>query len=106
MPRPTHPPADDLAPHLLACGRALLAWSLPPGVRGPALRHLGWPATQGGDTSAFVTYADWAQRCMAAALADFAPAPTAGALPDTPADDDEAMAPTVSLNARIDPIAT
>ena len=55
---------------------------------------------------AFVTYADWAQRCIAAALADSAPAPTAGALPDTPADDDEAMAPTVSLNARIDPIPT
>lgn len=73
-PRPLLPPADELPRHLLACGRALLGWSLPADLRAPLLLHLGWPHDEAAYT-AFATHPDWARQAVQAALADSADAP-------------------------------
>lgn len=41
-PQPLLPPEDDMAAYLLACGRALLAWSVPPPLRPAVLAQLRW----------------------------------------------------------------
>ena len=73
-PAPLLPPADDVPQHLLACGRALLGWSLPPAVRIPVLQHLGWPLDE-APHAAFAAHPDWARQAVQAALDDAAPPP-------------------------------
>ena len=76
-PSPLLPPADDVPRYLVACGRALLGWSLPAAARGPLLRQLDWPAADAGHDAAFAAYPDWARQALKAALDDApATAPT------------------------------
>jgi len=65
-PRPLLPPAESLPGHLLACGRALLGWDLPPNLRVPVLQHFGW-STDERDYTVFDTYAAWARHALWAA---------------------------------------
>ena len=65
-PRPLLPPAEDTPAHLLACGRALLGWSLPPTLRAPVLAHLGWPVDE-RHYAAFDTHRCWALHALHAA---------------------------------------
>ena len=65
-PRPLLPPAADVPAHLLACGRALLGWSLQPELRAPVLGHLGW-VVDARHYAAFDTHADWARQALRAA---------------------------------------
>ena len=73
-PAPLLPAADDVPQHLVACGRALLGWSLPANVRAPVLQHLGWPLDE-GPHAAFAAHPDWARQALQAALDDAAPMP-------------------------------
>ena len=68
------PSADEMPRHLLACGRALLGWSLPGSVRSPVLAALGWAADE-SHHAIFDAHADWAQQALDAALNDAAPLP-------------------------------
>ncbi|MFD1711867.1 hypothetical protein FVQ98_17635 [Ottowia sp. GY511] len=70
------PSADDMPHHLLACGRALLGWSLPARARAPVLAAMGWAADD-SHHAVFDAHADWAHQALEAALSDTAPAPTA-----------------------------
>ncbi len=73
-PAPLLPAADDVPQHLVACGRALLGWSLPANERAPVLQHLGWPLDE-GPHAAFAAHPDWARQALQAALDDAAPMP-------------------------------
>ena len=66
-PAPLLPAADDVPQHLVACGRALLGWSLPANVRAPVLQHLGWPLDE-GPHAAFAAHPDWARQALQIAL--------------------------------------
>lgn len=70
-PQPLLPPADEMPRHLVACGRALMAWSVPDAVRAPVLVHLGWAADPRA-SAAFADYAAWARHALQAALDDAA----------------------------------
>lgn len=69
-PTPLLPPADDVPRHLIACGRALLGWSLPESARAEVLRHVGWAAADEGHDTAFAAYPDWARQALQASLGD------------------------------------
>ncbi|MDO5626467.1 MAG: hypothetical protein Q4G71_17495, partial [Pseudomonadota bacterium] len=78
-PRPLLPPPEATPAHLMACGRALLAWHLPPALRPPLLAHLGWQVDE-GHTAAFDQHRDWARQALQAALSPTPedPAPEVG----------------------------
>lgn len=73
-PRPLLPPAEDTPAHLMACGRALLGWSLQPASRAPVLAHLGW-AVEERHYAAFDACAGWARYAVLAAQQPPAAAP-------------------------------
>jgi hypothetical protein len=60
------PPAEDLPAHLLACGRALLSWSLRPQLRAPVLRDFGWSVDE-RHYKIFDVHAGWARHALEAA---------------------------------------
>jgi hypothetical protein len=62
-PRPLLPAAQDLPAHLLACGRALLGWSLPPHLSAPVSQHLGWREEERHD-AVFEAHAAWARYAL------------------------------------------
>lgn len=98
------PSADEMPRHLLACGRALLGWSLPGSVRSPVLAALGWAADE-SHHAIFDAHADWAQQALDAALNDAAPLPE----PPEPAAPPELDAAAEALSGEqsdtADPIA-
>jgi len=65
-PRPLLLAAQDMPAQLLACGRALLGWSLPPHLREPVLRHFGWDV-EARHYPVFDTHAAWARHALEAA---------------------------------------
>lgn len=65
-PRPLLLAAQDLPEQLLACGRALLSWSLPPHLRESVPQHLGWDVEQ-RHYAVFDTHAAWAHHTLEAA---------------------------------------
>ena len=78
------PSAEDLPRHLVACGRALLGWSLPANARAPVLMAMGW-AADASHHAIFNAHADWAHQALEAALNDTAPPPESsdtGAAPE------------------------
>ena len=77
-PAPLLPPADDVPQHLLACGRALLDWSLPPAVRGPVLQQMGWTVDE-RHHAAFAAHPDWACQALQRVLDEAVPAETQNA---------------------------
>ena len=79
-PRPLLPPAEDTPAHLLACGRALLGWSLAPALRAPVLAHLGWPVDP-RHYEAFDTHAAWARQALRLAMLPVPDAPEASGAP-------------------------
>ncbi|QTD45503.1 hypothetical protein [Ottowia testudinis] len=72
-PQPLLPPDDDMPQHLMACGRALLAWSLPALPRPAVLQHLGWRIDE-RHYDAFAAHAAWAAHALQAVLSDAPPA--------------------------------
>ena len=62
-PRPLLPPVEDTPAHLLACGRALLGWSLAPAQRAAVLAQLGWSVDE-RHYPAFETHAAWARQAL------------------------------------------
>lgn len=84
VPRPLLPPAERTPEHLLACGRALLGWSLQPDLRAPVLAHLGWTVDE-GHYAAFDAHASWAAQAL---LLAEQPAPEPEALAHSEADAD------------------
>ena len=78
------PAAEALPRHLVACGRALLGWSLPANARAPVLMAMGW-AADASHHAIFNAHADWAHQALEAALNDTAPPPESsdtGAAPE------------------------
>jgi len=65
-PRPLLLPAEEMQAHLLACGRALLSWTLQPHLRAPVLQHFGWNVDEHHYT-VFNTHAAWARHALEAA---------------------------------------
>jgi len=72
-PRPLLLAAEEMPAHLLACGRALLSWTLPPHLRAPVLRHFGWNVDERHYT-VFNTHAAWARHALEAARQPRGPA--------------------------------
>ncbi len=69
VPSPLLPLADDMPQHLLACGRALLAWSLPEPARTPLLQHLGW-VLSADQQAVFEAHPQWARQVLHMTLQD------------------------------------
>lgn len=93
VPSPLLPAADDVPQHLVACGRALLAWSLPETARAPLLQHLGWTLDD-GHQAVFAAHPQWARQALHMALQDDA----VSALPSV----DEALdAPEPAADATV-----
>ena len=72
-PRPLLLPAEDMPAHLLACGRALLSWSLRPHLRAPVLEHFGWSVDE-RHYKVFDAHAAWAHHALQAARQANSPA--------------------------------
>ena len=71
-PQPLLPPDDDIPQHLMACGRALLAWGVPEALRAPVLRQLDWRIDE-RHYDAFDAHAAWARHALQAIADDAAP---------------------------------
>ena len=65
-PRPLLLPAEDLPAHLLACGRALLNWSLRPHLRAPVLQYFDWSVDE-RHYQVFDAHVAWARYALHAA---------------------------------------
>jgi len=69
FPTPLLPTAETMDAYVLACGQALLVWSLPVILRTPALACLDWTVDEEAYYPAFMHHRVWAQRALTLALA-------------------------------------
>jgi len=72
-PRPLLLPAEDMAAHLLTCGRALLSWSLEPQLRVPVQQRFGWNVDE-RHYKFFDEHTVWAHHALEAAQQENLPA--------------------------------
>lgn len=91
------PAADEMPRHLLACGRALLGWSLPAPVRAAVLAALGWAADD-SHHAVFDAHSAWAQQALHAALNDEAP------LAEAPEASEHAAPPALDTPPELDAV--
>lgn len=79
-PRPLLPPAEMVPDHLMAWGRALLGWSLPPALRERLLAYWGWQVDE-GHYGALEAHCDWAKHALGLAIQPVPPVATEEAAP-------------------------
>jgi len=68
FPAPSLPNAEAIDAYMLACGQALLVWSLPSILRTPVLACMDWTVDE-AYYPAFVRHRAWAQQALVLALA-------------------------------------